>query len=212
MAQLLHSRPLLFAPGDRMDRDEFLSRWERMPDVKFAELIDGTVYMPSPVTRDHTRLDGQMMVLLSHYVARTQICELMPNGTWHMLESAPQPDIALALLPEHGGRNTTVDGYAHGVPELVVEVTHSSRAYDLGPKLALYQRAGVPEYLAVLIEEQRVEWRVLDDGGSYGILKSDAQGIYCSKVFPGLWLNEPAYWARDVAAMLKTLDEGLANT
>jgi hypothetical protein len=37
-----------------MDPDEFLSRWERMPDVKFAEFIDGVVYMPSPVTRLET--------------------------------------------------------------------------------------------------------------------------------------------------------------
>ena len=35
--------------GDRLTRDEFERRYEAMPNVKKAELIEGTVYMPSPV-------------------------------------------------------------------------------------------------------------------------------------------------------------------
>ena len=31
--------------GDRLTRDEFLRRWEAMPNLKHAELIDGVVYM-----------------------------------------------------------------------------------------------------------------------------------------------------------------------
>jgi hypothetical protein len=34
--------------GDRLTRDEFLRRWDAMPDVKWTELIDGVVHMPSP--------------------------------------------------------------------------------------------------------------------------------------------------------------------
>jgi hypothetical protein len=30
--------------GDRLTRDDFLRRWEAMPNVKFAELIGGIVY------------------------------------------------------------------------------------------------------------------------------------------------------------------------
>ena len=37
--------------GQRLDVQEFLRRWEAMPELKFAELIDGVVYMPSPQTR-----------------------------------------------------------------------------------------------------------------------------------------------------------------
>ena len=44
--------PLLVA-GDKLTRDEFLRRWEAMPKVKFAELIGGIVYMPSPLSRNH---------------------------------------------------------------------------------------------------------------------------------------------------------------
>ena len=35
--------------GDHLTRDEFERRYEAMPDLKKAELIEGVVYMPSPV-------------------------------------------------------------------------------------------------------------------------------------------------------------------
>lgn len=34
--------------GDRLTADEFLRRYEAMPDINKAELIEGVVYMPSP--------------------------------------------------------------------------------------------------------------------------------------------------------------------
>jgi hypothetical protein len=36
-------------PGDRLTRAEFERRYEPMPQLKKAELIEGEVYMPSPV-------------------------------------------------------------------------------------------------------------------------------------------------------------------
>jgi hypothetical protein len=36
--------------GDRLTSDEFMRRWEGMPDLKFAGLIDGVVCIPSPVS------------------------------------------------------------------------------------------------------------------------------------------------------------------
>jgi hypothetical protein len=35
--------------GDHLTRAEFEQRYARQPDVKKAELIEGVVYMPSPV-------------------------------------------------------------------------------------------------------------------------------------------------------------------
>ena len=40
-----------------------------------------------------------------------------------------------------------------GAPQLIVEVAVSSASHDLHDKLQLYERAGVPEYVA---------WRVVD--------------------------------------------------
>jgi hypothetical protein len=38
--------------GDRLTRAEFERRYRAMPDVRKAELIEGVVYMPSPVSNE----------------------------------------------------------------------------------------------------------------------------------------------------------------
>ncbi len=210
-AQLLVESPLL-CPGDRMGRDEFLERWGRMPDVKFAELIDGVVYMPSPLSRSHARRDSLIHVWLFHYAERAGHCEMLPNATWLMgRKSAPQPDLSLRRTREFGGRSKTgSNDLMAGVPELAVEICLSSRSYDLGPKRALYQTSGVPEYLAVVVENEQIEWRTLQ-GGRYRLMKQHRDGTFRSRVFPGLWLDADAYWRLDWPRMLATLERGLAT-
>ena len=126
------------------------------------------------------------------------------------MDNAPQPDVVLRLLPRFGGKTRTKGKLATGAPDLVVEVCGSSRSIDLGPKLALYQRAGVQEYLALVLEDQRAEWRVLEDG-HYRVQASDAQGIIKSLVFPGLWLDERALWADDPSRLQEVLADGLRS-
>ena len=202
--------PSLIRPGDRMSLEEFIERWEQMPDLKFAELIDGTVYMPSPVSKEHMRLDSRLQALCGSYCFRTTGVESGTNGTWLLSPaSSAQPDCCVYILPEFGGRSSTRRGFASGAPEFVAEICHSSRAYDLGPKLALYQSAGVDEYLAVLVEERRFEWRMLTNG-SYELMLDDA-GVYRSRILPGLWIHSNAFWNDDSAALLQTLEQGLAS-
>ncbi len=210
VAYLINTHPLLFQPGDRLSREEFLERWEHMPELKNAELIDGVVYMPSPVSSLHASFDAAVHLVVSHYAARTPGCKWVPNMTWLMLESAPQPDAALYILSEYGGRAGARGELTAGAPELAFEVTRSSRSYDLGPKLALYQRAEVQEYVAVLIEEKRIEWRVLEQG-SYRLIEPDPNGVFRSKTFPGLWLDAAAFWREDAGALLAVLEEGLRS-
>jgi Uma2 family endonuclease len=210
LAYLLNQEPLIVEAGDRMDRTEFMSRWERMPNLKFAELIDGVVYLPSPVSFEH----GHKVQLLNGwaalYAGRAGVVEGATNATVFVAESAPQPDVALRIKPEYGGRSRIVDQYPEGPPEFVAEVSRSSRSYDLGPKLELYERAGVGEYLAALLEEQRLEWRVLRNE-RYQLMAADSAGVFRSEVLPGLWLEEPAFWANDMGAMLSRLEEGMAS-
>lgn len=211
MAHLIHyPHPLLFQAGDRMSREEFLERWECMPELKNAELIDGVVYMPSPVSRAHGRFDGRFHTLLGVYADRTPGCEFLPETTWLMLESAPQPDGALYILPEYGGRSGERNNLSVGAPELAIEVTRSTRSHDLGPKLALYQRAEVHEYVVALTEDKRIEWRVLESG-SYRLMPPDPDGIFRSRVFPGLWLDQASFWREDASGLLAVLDRGLAT-
>jgi hypothetical protein len=66
--------PVLTPPlseGDRLTRDEFLRRWEAMPNLKWAELINGVVHMPSPVSEIHGDFHGRLSFWLGTYLAAT---------------------------------------------------------------------------------------------------------------------------------------------
>ena len=45
--------------GDRLTVAEFERRYEAMPHVKKAELIEGVVYLASPVGVEHAELDAR---------------------------------------------------------------------------------------------------------------------------------------------------------
>lgn len=139
--------------GDRLESEEFLRRWEAMPDLKHAELIGGTVFlMPSPVSLLHSDIHDAMHGWLWTYKELTPGCHTGIECTWKMsLEDVPQPDLFLRILPEHGGQSRIEGVYTAGAPELIVEVSGSSLSRDLGIKLDLYRRVGVQEYLTVLL-------------------------------------------------------------
>ncbi len=189
---------------------EFLRRWESMPDVKFAELIDGVVYMPSPQTSDHGRTEIRVGTWLGIYIANTPGCDAGSQSTWLMLQSAPQPDTYLWIQPGYGGQSRTRGKYHLGAPELAAEICFSSDAYDLGVKKALYQRAGVQEYIAILVEEEEIRWHRLVKG-EYRLCRPASKGVFRSTVFPGLWLDGPALWKYDVIRLLHTLERGLQS-
>jgi len=194
--------------GDKLTREEFLRRWEAMPQVRKAELIGGIVYMPSPQTADHGDMDVDVGYWLRTYTRKTPGCQPSHNATTFMLEDAPQPDLHLRILPEYGGNTRMHHRFVTGAPELVSEVSLSSTSYDLHQKLELYQEAGVVEYIAILLREQEIRWHRLR-GSAYQLLPQSTEGIICSKVFPGLWLDVQAMLRRDLEQVLATLQQGL---
>ncbi len=196
--------------GMKMTLEEFLRRWEAIPELKKAELIDGVVYVPSPVSIEHENRDIKIIVWLDRYAEQTPGCGCGNNGTWKMLGQSPQPDSHLRILESHGGTSPDKTQYHEGAPDLAVEICVSSSKLDFGPKLALYQRAGVQEYMTIEPETQRIVWRALVEG-SYQTIEADAAGILRSRCFPGLWLDTAAYWACDRKQMTRTLKAGLAT-
>jgi len=203
-------RPPGLVTGERLTVEEFLRRWEELPELKNAELIDGVVYVPSPVSLNHGSLDFLIHVWLGYYAQATPGCKGGSNSTWLMSGSAPQPDAYLRILPSHGGQSGNEGPLGAGAPELAVEICVTSTEIDFGPKLALYQRAGVQEYITVEQFGQLMIWRVLENG-AYVAQTLPADGIVRSRVFPGLWLDLAAFWADDGAKMLAVLNEGLAS-
>ena len=181
--------------GDRLTAREFLRRWEAMPDLRHAELIDGVVFcMSSPVSHGHSHFHFRMSSWLTHYEAFTPGCEGGSDGTWIMgAADVSQPDLALRILPEHGGQSRVVGEYTSGAPELVVEISASSLSRDLGSKLELYRKVGVREYLTVLVRPRQAIWRQLVRG-RYREIAPDEDGLLRSQVLPGLWLDAEAVW------------------
>ena len=197
--------------GDRLTRAEFERRYEAMPQLKKAELIEGEVYIPSPVRyRRHGHPHTRLVYWLSTYEMDTPGVEAGDNSTIRLdLDNAPQPDAFLIILPERGGQaRICEDDYIEGAPELVAEVASSSASYDLGKKLHVYRRIGVREYVVWRVLDRQVDWFVNHEGQFQPLLLA-ADGILRSAVFPGLWLD-PAALVRGERARIKTvLQQGL---
>jgi Uma2 family endonuclease len=199
--------------GDRLARPEFERRYEAMPRVTKAELIEGVVYMPSPVSaEDHAEPHFDFITWLGVYRAHTPGVRGGDNGTLRLdWDNEPQPDGYLRLLEQCGGQSRVVEGYIEGAPELVVEIAASSASYDLHDKLNAYRRNGVREYVVWRVWDQAVDWFVLRDG-RYEPLPIGDDGLYKSEVFPGLWLDVRAALAGEAAGVLAVLQQGLAST
>jgi len=210
MATVVEPRVPPLSPGDKLTREEFLRLWEAHPEIKNAELIGGLVYMPSPVSVQHGGMENKVGTWLGTYSAATPGTSSENNTTSFLLEDTPQPDVNLRILPEYGGTSRVEDKYLEGIPELLVEISRSSASYDLHVKLDLYQAARVPEYLAILLFEQEIRWHILVND-QYQLLPPDADGLWRSRIFPGLWLDGKALLAGNLQQVLARLQEGLAS-
>ncbi len=196
--------------GDRLSAREFERRYTAMPERQKAELIEGVVYMASPLRfAAHAQPHADLVGLLWTYKMATPPTEIGIEPTVRLdADNEVQPDGVL-LVP--GGRSQfTPDGYIQGAPELVVEVAASSASIDLGMKKQVYRRNGVQEYLVWQIFDQQLDWFYLEDG-IYQALAADTEGIIRSRVFPGLWLARPQLLQNNLAAVLETLQVGLRS-
>ena len=217
-SSVLQSRPPVAKPaipplrnGDHLTRDEFERRYESMTGVNKAELIEGVVHMPSPVSaEDHGEPHFDLITWLGVYRAGTPAVRGGDNATLRLdLDNEPQPDGYLRLLPEYGGQARLVDGYVTGAPELIVEIAASSASYDLHEKLNAYRRNGVREYVVWRVWDAAIDWFVLRGGRFEPLQPRD--GIYRSEVLPGLWLASDAVLQGDLACVLAVLQQGLAS-
>lgn len=208
---LITTRDAWMESGDRLDRAEFHRRYEQTPQGFRAELLDGIVYVPSPVSAVHGKPDSLLHLVLELYTLETpgadqygEVTLILPG------DNEPQPDACLRILPELGGISRLTDRFLHGPIELVCEVAYSSVARDLHLKRAIYEAAGCLEYLVVIAEPAQIVWWALEDGEYVDLLPGD-DGLFRSRVFPGLWLDPVGAAAGDRRAVLAALRRGLAS-
>jgi Uma2 family endonuclease len=207
----IRSAPAPLVEGQRLDQPEFHRRYEAIASEARAELVNGVVFIPSPVGPEHGRAHVPALVWLSYYEENTPGVEVLDNTSTVLgPQSEPQPDAQLRILSECGGRTETDRRFVQGVPELLVEVSHTTRYIDLGPKLDDYERAGVWDYVVCALEPDEVLWHVRQEGKLTAV-SPDADGIHRSRVFPGLWLDPAALLARDTRRLRAVLDQGLAT-
>ncbi len=153
--------------GDRLIRAEFERRYEAMPELKKAELIEGEVYVGSPVRyRQYGKPHIQLTTWLGVYTASTPGVGAGDNASIRLdLDNEPQPDAFLMIEPERDGQaRISADDYVEGAPELVAEIAASSVSYDLGKKLHVYRRSRVLEYVIWRVQDRQVDWFVLREG------------------------------------------------
>ncbi len=196
--------------GQHLDQPTFHERYEAMPPETRAELVGGIVYIPSPMRRDHGKCDHPVTAWLARYEQFTPGVEGAGSATVKLdLKGEPQPDHILFILPECGGQmGVDADGYFTGAPELVVAISRATRYYDLKHKKADYERAGVLEYLVVELDPNRIHW-FIRRGDRFENLEPGPDEIHRSEVFPGLWLDAKALFARDWELLYRAVKRGV---
>lgn len=112
-----------------------------------VELLEGRLVRMSPIGHRHWVVHMRIVSYLNEVLRGRPI---VGQGSFPLgKRNEPQPDIAILA--------GTPDVYLQRPPEaheilVVLELAESSLAKDTGPKLTLYARFGIPDYLVVDIE------------------------------------------------------------
>ena len=199
--------------GDRLTRAEFERRYKAMPEKVKAELIEGVVYMASPVRiTHHAKPHSRIMWWLGSYLVYTEGVDFADNSTVRLdQDNQPQPDAVLYVKEEFGGNSyISLDDYLEGSPELVVEIASSTASYDTTEKKKIYRRNGVKEYIIWRVDDGEIDWFAWENG-EYVLLEADKSGVIESRFFGGLRLNVKAILQDDLAKVLSDLQKGLQS-
>ena len=138
--------------------------YEEMTELGFfanerVELIRGVIVRMPPQGPLHSSPVQNLTHILSRRLpedarVRVQLPLVGPG------DSLPEPDLAVVA---HADYRTQHPSAAH----LVIEVSHTSRAYDRETKAPLYAEMGVPELWLVDVTRQTIEVRTEPEDGLY---------------------------------------------
>jgi Uma2 family endonuclease len=117
-----------------------------------VELIDGEIIEMAPNDPPHVSPIRRLMTAFQPIRDRAVMLVQMPIRV--PPRSEPEPDLALAIPPE--------ERYARKHPEpgdllLVVEVSHTTKRFDLTVKIPLYARSGISEVWIVDVPGEHIE-------------------------------------------------------
>jgi Uma2 family endonuclease len=186
-----------------MSRERFHALYRAGEGLERIELIEGVVFLPSPIkVQGHGHEHGLMIEWLSAYAARNPGRAVWSPPVTLLLDDDNEPEPDALLYRPDGARFR--DGFLATPPELIVEIAASSVSRDLHQKKRAYQRNGVREYIVWRTLDRQIDWFQLRDG-AYVQRAPDADGLIAGETFPGLRLDVAAMLAGDRARVLAAL-------
>ncbi|HEU5115158.1 MAG TPA: Uma2 family endonuclease, partial [Isosphaeraceae bacterium] len=174
------------------------------PESQFCEYVEGTIYMPSPVSDRHQEWILFLVDMFNGFKwLRGGLGQILMGPAVLRLspERLLEPDIFIRD-PEPNPENPPA--------RFVLEVlSPSNRTYDLEWKSAFYQEALIPEIWYVDGKELAL---VIDrrTGDSYERIRLSS-GILISEVLAGFWIDVSWLWAQPLPNPRECLDRILAG-
>ena len=203
--------PPTLVEGQRLDQPTFHALYQAMPPGTRAELIDGVVYMPSPVSLEHGEAHVLVIVWLDYYADETRGTRVLDNATTILGWKSEPPSLGCCILPDYWlGLMRHWQCIRPWSSVSIVEVSKATRYVDLGPKLRDYERAGVLEYVVRAIDPDEIFWFIQENGVLMQCSIGE-DGLYRSAVFPGLWLDPQALLEGNRQRLRAVLDLGYST-
>jgi len=177
-----------------MSQDEFHRAYMEMSEDFKAELIEGEVFVVNDNIgfETHEEPDAELAGWMLIYRVETPGVASGTAATT-ILDNANEvePDLQMRIRPEYRGRSVLGGEFVQGPPELVCEISYSSRSIDLGRKKRAYEKTGIQEYLVWRTVDKAIDWWEIR-GGLFQPLPKQDDGLIESRVFPGLVLDTVA--------------------
>mgnify|MGYP006287807965 CR=1 FL=1 len=184
----------LLTAGDFLD-------WLEPP--RTADLIDGEIFMHSPVSIRHAQLVSFLDRVMGTFVNRHDLGFLFRENVAVRLSSRNDfmPDLAF-YRKERADRIRT--NHVEGVPDLVVEALSPRTAdRDVGPKFAEYEQHGVREYW--ILDPETLAHRFYRRDGELLVEYADGEELIRSETISGFFVKRS--WL-DPSSLVK-IDEAL---
>jgi Uma2 family endonuclease len=155
-------------------------------DGKRYEVIGGELIVNPAPRRIHQEVSSNLDWILQRSLRASGAARLYthPVDVYLSLNDIVQPD--LVVIRTSRLHIYQPEGVIKGAPDIVIEIiSPSSQRVDRVRKQVLYARSGVPEYWIADPEQRELIVNVLR-GEDYVAVEPDGDGLFSSRVIPGL--------------------------
>jgi Uma2 family endonuclease len=144
------------------------------------ELVEGQLLRMSPQGDRHGLVCNRLTRLLIEAIPEEEgfVSTHGPLAADDLSE--PEPDLYVTSPAAASGRGLPTTA------SLAIEVSNSSRAYDLGVKAALYARVGIPDYWVVDLRDDRIVVHRDPADAKYRSLTAVSGGVVSALHHPGV--------------------------